>query len=87
MSIVMEHHEVTALAIAQKQTETPWCRTTTLYDLMAALQAVVGAEDALVVTTVVHLLRSRRLTWLKTEALRGEAHSTADPALGCLPSR
>jgi hypothetical protein len=38
--------------------------TTTLYELLAALQDVVGPEDdALVVATVVHLLRSGRLTW------------------------
>jgi hypothetical protein len=36
---------------------------TTLYDLIAALQEVEGADDALVVTTVVHLLRSGQLTW------------------------
>ena len=40
--------------------------TTTLYDLMTALQDVVGPDkDALVVATVGYLLRSGRLTWLK----------------------
>jgi hypothetical protein len=44
---------------------TPSCLTTTLYDLMAAIQAEVDPnDDALVVATVVHLLRSGRLTWL-----------------------
>jgi hypothetical protein len=38
-------------------------RRTTLYNLIAALQEVVGADDTLVVATVVHLLRSGRLTW------------------------
>jgi hypothetical protein len=43
---------------------TPSRLTTTLYDLIAAIQEVVGAEDdALVVTTVGHLLQSGRLTW------------------------
>ena len=38
--------------------------TTTLYDLMTALQDVVGPDkDALVVATVGHLLQSGRLTW------------------------
>ena len=38
---------------------TPTCPVTTLYDLIAAIQDVVGPEDdALVVATVVHLLRS-----------------------------
>jgi len=39
--------------------------TTTLYELLAAIQDVVGPEeDALVVATVQHLLRSGRLIWL-----------------------
>jgi hypothetical protein len=38
--------------------------TTTLYDLMTALQDMVAPDDdALVVASVVHLLRSGRLTW------------------------
>ena len=87
MSIVMEHQEMTAVAMAQRETETPWRRTTTLYDLMAVLQAVMGPEDARVVTTVVRLLRSGRLTWLRTDdALQSAAHSTARPAMRCLPS-
>jgi hypothetical protein len=37
--------------------------TTTLYEFMAVLQDVVDSDnDPLVVATVVHLLRSRRLT-------------------------
>ena len=43
----------------------PSCLTTTLYDLIAAIQDEVSPDDnALVVATVVHLLRSGRLTWL-----------------------
>jgi hypothetical protein len=39
--------------------------TTTLYALIAAIQDVVDPEDdALVVVTVVHLLRSRRVSVL-----------------------
>jgi hypothetical protein len=38
--------------------------TTTLYDLIAALQEVVDpGEEALVVATVVSMLRAGRLTW------------------------
>src|SRR5262245_59925871 len=47
------------------QTEPPPSRvTTTLYDLIAALQERAGTDDAQVVATMVHLLRSRRLTWV-----------------------
>ena len=53
---------------------TPARRTTTLYNLIAALQEVVGADDTLVVATVVRLLRSRRLTWL------GQTSMPLDPS-------
>ena len=54
--------------------EMPSTITTTLYDLMAAMQAVVGRdEDALVVATMVHVLRSGRITFVgeDTEPLSG----------------
>jgi hypothetical protein len=39
--------------------------TTTLFDLMAAMHAVVGPdEDVLIVATMVYLLRSGRITFL-----------------------
>lgn len=39
--------------------------TTTLYDLIAAIRATVAPDDdPLVVATVVHILRSRRVTLL-----------------------
>jgi hypothetical protein len=39
--------------------------TTTLYELIVALQSAAGPnDDALVVATIVHLLRSGRLTFL-----------------------
>jgi hypothetical protein len=45
--------------------------TTTLYTLMAALQAVVALDDdALVIATGAHLLRSGRLTWLGTDSVQ-----------------
>ena len=45
-------------------TKTPTALTTTLYDLIAALQDVADPdEDTLVVAAVMHLMRSRQLTW------------------------
>ena len=64
MAPVMERDEVTTGAMGRLRAVTPSCLTTTLYDLIAALQEVVGPDnDALVVATVEHLLRSGRLTW------------------------
>jgi len=46
--------------------EAPTCLTTTLYDLIAALQTVVKPdEDDLVVAVTVHWLRSRRITFAR----------------------
>src|SRR6266702_6305621 len=48
----------------------PSCLTTTLYDVIAAIQDGLSPDDdALVVATVVHLLRSGRLTWKASERL------------------
>ena len=45
--------------------DVPATITTTLYDLIAAVRAAVAPDDdPLVVATVVHLLRSRRVTFL-----------------------
>jgi hypothetical protein len=55
--------EVVASEVREKKT--PSRITTTLYELMAALQDVVGPDnDTLVVATVAHLLRSGQLTFL-----------------------
>ena len=55
-----------------RRQERPSGITTTLYEFMTALQDVVGPDDdALVVATVVHLLRSGRLTLLGTACTRG----------------
>jgi hypothetical protein len=43
--------------------EVPARLTTTLYDLIAVIQAVVGPDDTQVVRTVVRLLRSGKLTY------------------------
>ena len=64
MAPVMERAEVATGAMRIQPAETPTCLTTTLYDLIAALQDIVGPDDdALVVATVVHLVRAGRLTW------------------------
>ena len=45
--------------------DVPATITTTLYDLIAAIRtAVAPDDDPLVVATVVHILRSRRVTFL-----------------------
>jgi hypothetical protein len=55
MAPVRTGAEVATGTPGRQQEETPACLTTTLYDLMTALQEVVGTtDDALVVTTVVH---------------------------------
>jgi hypothetical protein len=59
MASMMERPTVTTGATGIPRAETPSHLTTTLYDLLTALQDVVSANnDALVVATVVHLLRS-----------------------------
>ena len=64
MAPMMERTTVATGATGTPRAETPSRLTTTLYDLITALQDVVGANnDALVVASVVHLLRSGRLTW------------------------
>jgi hypothetical protein len=69
-------------ATAVHAAATPARRTTTLYNLIAALQEVVGADDTLVVATVVHLLRSRRLTWRgKTRSRPGLSQRAALEAM------
>ena len=72
MSTVMEVGGMAPVATGTQRVATPSRRTTTLYDLMAALQDVVGPDDdVLVVATVVHLLRSGRLTVLGPATRRG----------------
>ena len=49
---------------SEAESETPATITTTLYDLLAAVQSVVGPDDdALAVAAVLHMLRSGRVTW------------------------
>jgi hypothetical protein len=61
----MKSGEVDIRAKGGRQAETPTRITTTLYELIAALQNVVDPDaDALVVATVMHLLRSGQLTFV-----------------------
>ena len=54
-----------ALDPCEREADVPTCLTTTLYDLMAALQDVVAPhEDALVVGLVARWLRTSRITFL-----------------------
>src|SRR4029453_1687706 len=64
MAPMMERTTVATGATEMSRAATPSRLTTTLYDLITALQAVVAPDDdVLVVATVVHLLRSGRCTW------------------------
>ena len=64
MATVMERGEEAPVTTAGLEVATPARLTTTLYDLIAAIQDGLSPDDdALVVATVVHLLRSGRLTW------------------------
>jgi hypothetical protein len=63
MATVMERIDVAAVTTDEQEAATPTCLIT-IYDLVAAIQSVVGPEDdALVVAIVVHLLQSGRCTW------------------------
>jgi hypothetical protein len=63
MATIMETGAVATVATGRVVGEAPPPLTITLYDLMAALQEAVGADDdTLVVAAVVRLLRSGRLT-------------------------
>lgn len=72
MAPVRQGAEMTTNIPGRQQRETPTRLTTTLYDLITALQEVTGTtNDALVVTTVARLMRAGQLTWCgKTSALQ-----------------
>jgi hypothetical protein len=71
MSTVMKVNEMATVTTAMQRVARPSRYTTTLYDLIAALQATVGPDDALVVATMAHLLHSGRLTMLAAASTRG----------------
>ena len=57
----------------------PGTITTTLYDLMDAMQDdVAPAEEELVVASVMHLLRSGRITFLGADDILAGALSESD---------
>jgi hypothetical protein len=68
---VMASREGTTAATDGVVAEMPVRLTTTLYELLTAIQDVVGPDDdALVVATVQHLLQSGRLTWIGLAGVR-----------------
>ena len=79
MAPVMECDERAQVGTRMQGEATPSCLTTTLYDLIAAIQEELSPDDdALVVATVVHLLRSGRLTWLgKSREHMGQSQRAA----------
>ena len=65
MAPVMERDELAHVGTSRQGVATPSCLTTTLYDVIAAIQDELSPDDdTLVVATVMHLLQSGRLTWL-----------------------
>ena len=68
MNTVVDRFEVRAVETVETlmvENEALVTIVTTLYDLMAALQGTVEpGEEALVVPTVLYMLRAGRVTWL-----------------------
>jgi hypothetical protein len=65
MPAVLEHDTTLSLEHGVALEHTPARITTTLYDLLAGLQDVAPADDdTQVVATVVHWMRTGRLTWV-----------------------
>jgi hypothetical protein len=55
---------IEAESVTTATTKTPATITTTLYDLLTTVQSVMSPDDdALVVATVRHMLRSGHATW------------------------
>ena len=86
---MMDLGEVAKVGIGMQGEATPSRLTTTLYDVIAAIQDVLSPDDgALVVTTVVHLLQSGRLTWLgKATQPLGQSRREAVWAMQSVPLR
>jgi hypothetical protein len=67
MATVRDRGAVRTVGSCRPAAESPSRLLITLYDLIAAIQDVVGpGDDQLVVATVRHLLRSGRLTALRS---------------------
>ncbi len=59
----IDHCKIQTASHGMEEKETPGILTTTLYDLIAVLQDVLGPdEDELVVASVVHMLSSGGIT-------------------------
>ncbi|HEY5871521.1 MAG TPA: hypothetical protein VI542_39095 [Candidatus Tectomicrobia bacterium] len=72
MHIVMESRTVASVPTGSVEEQIPVRITTTLYELIAAIQEVVDPQDdALVVATVMHILQSRKCS--------SERRNAADP--------
>ena len=64
MPAVLEHDTASSLEHGVALEHAPTRITTTLYDLLATLQDVAPPDDdTQVVATVVHWMRTGRLTW------------------------
>ena len=89
MASVMERDELAHVGTSMQREATPSCLTTTLYDVIAAIQDEMSPDDdTLVVATVVHLLRSGRLTWLgKASDRLGQSQRAAMWAMPHVPAR
>jgi alpha-ketoglutarate-dependent taurine dioxygenase len=71
--------DITVDPIEMQAVTSPSTITTTLYDLIAAMQSVVKPEeDELVVTAMIHLLRSGRIRFMRPS---GKADATAHTTL------
>jgi hypothetical protein len=76
MATVRDHGAAIPVGRGRPREARPSHRLITLYDLITALQDVVGpADDGLVVAIVRHLLGARRLTVLGAETRRCSSHS------------
>ena len=68
MNTVVEPYEVGTVETLAVADNGPATIITTLYDLIAAIQAAVAPDDnALVVATAAHMLGASRVTWLGEE--------------------
>jgi hypothetical protein len=70
MQTVPDLSQTPTIAIRVKGKASPARCRTTLYDLIEALQNIMPPDaDAMVTATVVHLLRSGQVTFLRTSSL------------------
>ncbi len=75
MRTVIDASEETSVETVVTATDRPATLTTTLYDLIAAVQDVAGPDnDALIVAAVQHLLRAGLVTWGNGVVAYGNRH-------------